>query len=79
MQTAIRIRTVVQPGGKVEVTSPDLTAGETVEVIVLGSEIVSPKRRPALDILAEAPGHRLFKSAEEVNAYVREERNSWDR
>jgi len=34
--------------------------------------------RPAIDILRELEGHRLFKTAEEVNQYIREERDSWD-
>jgi len=32
----------------------------------------------ALDILAEAPGQRLFKTVAEVEAYIDEERNSWE-
>ena len=32
----------------------------------------------AVDILDEAPGHLLFKSAEEVDSYLREERASWN-
>jgi hypothetical protein len=30
-----------------------------------------------LDIIAMLPGHRAFKTAEEVDAYIREERDSW--
>jgi hypothetical protein len=35
--------------------------------------------RSVLDIIESAPGQRLFKTAEEVDAYLEEERNSWDR
>jgi hypothetical protein len=36
-------------------------------------------RRSAVDILTEAPGQRLFKTAIEVGDYLRKERDSWDR
>jgi hypothetical protein len=32
-----------------------------------------------IDIVEHLPGHRLFKTAEEVDAYINEERASWDR
>ena len=78
MQSAVKITTVVQSGGRVEVTAPELMSGERVEVIILSFETAHPKRRSVLDILADAPGHRLFKSAEEVDVYIREERGSWE-
>ena len=77
MQKAVHIRTTVQPGGKVEVASPELEAGQTVDVVVTRSS--STERRSVVDILAEAPGHRLFKTAKEVDDYIKEERASWDR
>ena len=36
-------------------------------------------RRSAVDILADVPGQRLFKTAEEVREYLEEEKASWDR
>ena len=78
MQSAIKITTTVQQDGKVEVSSPELKPGDVVEVIVLTSVKDEKGRKSALDILAEAPGHRIFKSAENVDAYIREERDSWD-
>ena len=77
MQKALHIRTTVQPGGKVEVASPELEAGQTVDVVVTRSS--STERRSVVDILAEAPGHRLFKTGKEVEDYIKEERASWDR
>ena len=77
MQKALHIRTTVQPGGRVEVASPELEAGQSVDVVVTRSP--SNKRRSVVDILAEAPGHRLFKTAKEVDDYIKEERASWDR
>ena len=37
-----------------------------------------PTRRSIVDVLSEAPGGLLFHTAEEVDAYMREERESWD-
>lgn len=31
------------------------------------------------EIIKELPGHLMFKTAEEVDTYIREERDSWDR
>ena len=36
-------------------------------------------KRSAVDILDETPGQRLFKSAEDVESYLKDERASWDR
>ena len=35
--------------------------------------------RSAVDILNSGPGQRLFKTAQEVDDYIKEERSSWDR
>ena len=77
MQKALHIRTTVQPGGKVEFASPELEVGQSVDVVVTRSS--STERRSVVDILAEAPGHRLFKTGKEVDDYIKEERASWDR
>ena len=60
-----------------EFASPELEAGQSVDVVVTPSS--STKRRSAVDILAEAPGHRLFKTRKDVEDYIKEERASWDR
>ena len=77
MQKALHIRTKVLPGGKVEFASPELEAGESVDVVVTRSS--STERRSVVDILAEAPGGLVFKTAEDVAAYLKEEKESWGR
>ncbi len=77
MQKKLHIRTTAQPGGRVESASPELEAGQTVDVVVTPSS--STERRSAVAVLAEARGHRLFKTAEDVAAYLKEEKESWDR
>ena len=77
MQKALHIKATVQLGGKVEITSPELEAGQTVDVVVLHESIV--KGRSIMEILNSGPEHRLFQTAEEVKAYLAEEKASWDR
>ena len=74
---SIHQRVTVQSGGRVEFDCPELEAGETVEVTV--SRPVTGTRRSAVDILAKAPGGRLFRTAAEVDDYIRHERMSWER
>ena len=78
MQTALRLTSTVQPGGRVEVSSPQLPSGKTVDVIVLFPREAEASRRSVMDILAEAPGQLAFQTAEEVDSYIREERDVWD-
>lgn len=52
---------------------------QRVRVIVLADE--KPEGVEALsiaDVLAAAPGQRVFKTAESVHLYLQEERDSWD-
>lgn len=77
MQKALHIRTKVLPGGKVEVVDRELTEGESVDVVI--SPTSASTGRSAYQIISEAPGQRLFKTAREVDDYVAEERASWER
>lgn len=71
MQSALRVQTTILPGGRIEISSPQLQQGENVDVIIiLSPQVPATKKRSALDILAEAPGRSLFKSAEDVDNYL---------
>ena len=76
MQKTLHIRTTVLPGGRIEIVDQELPVGESVSVVVHSSVA---KRRSAVEILKEAPGQRLLRSAEEVEAYLEDERASWER
>ena len=71
MQKALHLKTTVLPGGRIEIVDQSLPVGESVDVVV--SQSADSAGRSAVDILAEAPGHRLFKTAEEVREYLREQ------
>lgn len=79
MQAALRLTALVQAGGKIEVVDAQLPAGQAVEVIVLLPSPAPLLRRSIGEVLAEAPGHLAFQTADEVDAYLREERDAWDR
>ena len=77
MQKALHIRTTVQPGGRIEIEDQELQAGENVDVVV--SRPPASERRSIIDILEEAPGGLVFKTAEDVAAYLKEEKEAWGR
>lgn len=79
MQAALHLKTIVLPGGKIELVDHTLPSGESVDVIILLPTAPPTIRRSAVDVLAEAPGQRLFKTAADVEAYLRQEREAWDR
>jgi hypothetical protein len=78
-QTILRLKATVLAEGKLEIFVPQLSIGEDVEILILLQETPISERRSALDILAEAPGQRQFKTAEQVETYLREERQAWER
>jgi len=76
MDQALRKRVTIQPGGRIELQSPELPDGAEADVVV----VVSPtptRKRSLVEFIGAGKG--LFKSAEEVDAYIREERDSWER
>jgi hypothetical protein len=76
MQAALRWTGWVQPGGRVEIVDPGLPAGKPVEVIVLFPPAAAPDRHSIADVLQAAPGQLMFQSAEEVEHYLRAEREA---
>ena len=75
MQRPLHLQTTVLPGGKIVIVDQDLADGEIVDILVTASS--SAPRRSAVDVLAEAPGHRLFGTAQDVTNYLESERESW--
>lgn len=78
MATEVRIKTIVLPGGKIEISTPELIPGRHAIVVVKIEDDEPTEHRHVIDILKALPGHQLFQSAEEVDAYMREERDSWE-
>ena len=78
MQRVLHQKATVRPGGKLEIVSAELEAGQIVDVVVLHESGVT-KGRSIMEILNSGPERRLFQTAEEVKAYLAEEKASWDR
>jgi hypothetical protein len=82
-RTATYLHAIVQPGGRIELAAPaGVRVGERLDVVLLTDDHSADdvRRESVLDILDSLPrdfGH--FKSADDVDAYVRGERGSWER
>jgi len=77
MDIALQLQTTILPGHRIEIQAPELPEGRTATVLVFVDEAPPAKRRLS-DILADYSGGQLFRSAEEVDEYLRAERGSWD-
>ena len=77
MQKALNVRTTVLPGGNVEMVDQNLPVGEDMDVVVSPASL--SERRSAVDILAEAPGGLVLKTAADAAAYLKEEKESCSR
>lgn len=79
---SVHVRTTVLNGGKIEVAAPQLPVGQDVEVVITPVPAPNPTgagRRSILEMINAGGGPRVFKTAEQVDQYLREERGSWDR
>lgn len=83
MSAIIHREAVVGPDGKIEISAPELQLGQRVSVTIepeTDDASASSTAEPSLyDLVKDLPGGRLFKTADEVDAYLRQERDSWDR
>ena len=78
MTSALHKDTIVQPDGTIALSVPELAPGQRVRVTIEPEQAPAQKLR-AIDVINSMPGHLEFKTAEEVDAYINEERDSWDR
>jgi hypothetical protein len=78
MALALQLRTKVLPGHRIEVAAPELPEGHSATVFIVLDEGEVGKR-PLREVLGDYPGGTSFRSASEVDAYLRAERESWDR
>lgn len=80
MQMALRMETTVLPGHRLEISSPELPIGATVEVIVVLPEKPQSQFASALEFLESLPpGPRAFPTWEVYERHLRGEKDSWDR
>jgi hypothetical protein len=80
MHRALRLETTVLPGHRLEISAPELPEGVKVEVIVVLPEQPEPRRLSMLEFLESLPpGPRAFKTWEEYERHLREEKDAWER
>ncbi len=68
----------VLPGGRIEVEDPRLIEGQEVTIRIVVGDEAPREKRSFLENLGGYKGGQLFKTAAEVDAYIKEERDSWD-
>ncbi|NDJ22720.1 hypothetical protein GS682_13965 [Nostoc sp. B(2019)] len=76
MLNGLRQKAIVKPGGVVEICFPELPAGATVEVIVLMESPLKQSEQPLTSFLGSARGS--FATPEEVDKFIRQERDAWE-
>jgi hypothetical protein len=72
---AIKQDTTIQPGGIIHIHSAELPEGAQAQVIVLVEQQPPLTFPTMLSLLGAAKGG--FKSAAEVDAFIRAERDAW--
>jgi hypothetical protein len=77
MVTSLHRDAVVAPDGTIAIHVPELAPGRRVRVTI-EQESTMPQRH-AIDMLETTIGHGSFTTVEDVDAYVRTERDAWDR
>ncbi len=76
MVRAIKESVIIGPGGVIEIRRPDLPEGAAAEVIVM-VEAPESEPPPLTSLLGQArSGH---KSGSDADAFIRGERDAWDR
>jgi hypothetical protein len=76
MVAALKQRVTIQPGGLIEVRSSELTPGAQAEVIVL-VDSSSGELQPLASFIGSGKG--CYSSIEDADAFIRSERDAWDR
>jgi hypothetical protein len=74
---ALHIRTKILPGHRIEIAAPDLPEGQSASVFVVLDE--KPETTRTLwESLGDYKGGELFRTGEEVDSYLKSERESWE-
>ena len=82
MQTTLRMETTILPGHRLEISSPELPEGATVEVTVVVRDETKPPRVSMLEFLETlppGPSPRCFPTWEDYERHLREEKDAWER
>ena len=72
----IKLKKRIEKDGRLEIKHLPIAEGEEIEVIVLVKEEKIKKKYRPLDLYGA--GKRVWKTVEEVDRYIDEERASWE-
>ncbi|MFM2061179.1 MAG: hypothetical protein RLZZ507_849 [Cyanobacteriota bacterium] len=78
MQEALHITTKVLPGNKIEISVPNSAIGDTVDIFVILPEKPTSKRRSIIELIEQIRSKQTFRSAEDIDKQLQEEREAWD-
>jgi hypothetical protein len=79
-RAALHMTARVQPGNKIEITAPELTEGQEVDVFLIPRPSVTNPHRSVLEFLDSLPpGPRSATTWDEIERQFRQERDAWDR
>ena len=73
MAIEVRMKTKVLPGGKIEISAPELIAGQEATIVVTVEDYKLNGQGHVIDLLKNLPGRQLFHTAEEIDTHIREE------
>ena len=77
MQSALRIKTKVLPGNKLEIELPPGSEGEEVDVFVVLPE-KKVQRENILEFIKQARSQYAVRTVEEIDRQLQAEREAWD-
>ena len=75
--STLKLKTKILQGGRIEVQAPGLLEGQEVTLHIVVQDEAPREKRSFLENLGDYKGGQLFKTAAEVDAYIKEERESW--
>ena len=79
MESALHIQTKVLPGNKIEIQSQDLAVGDEVDVFIVTSKTQSKNSSSVIDLIEKMRNNiSSFKTPEEIEKQLQEERKSWE-
>jgi hypothetical protein len=77
MLPALHVQTTVRPGHRIEIAAPELPEGCKATVFVILEQNDTGKR-PLFEVLGDYAGGQVFQTGEQVDAYLKAERDSWE-
>ena len=78
MQPSLHIKTQVLPGNKIVIEIPEAAIGDAVDVFVILPEKTASKRASVVETIDQIRSKRQFRSAEDIDKQLQQERDSWD-